>query len=182
MPKKPKTFRLSDEDYGILEKYAQGHSLPNTTEALEQILTGLLSPVDPIKEPSSSGASDPLPCRRRIEFEEKHLCVNRPPKAVELLSLEICNVCKAVNVGLEDRTKVEVPTEETFDRGRQPITNPKTDMTKAGMRYCADGGLWVFAKKCEMCRAKNYAVWYDCQKQKYRQKGEQLAAVQRASS
>jgi hypothetical protein len=181
VPKKPVNFRLSNEHIAILTTYQAGHSLANTTEALEQILNALLSPSVEQKEASSSRASDLLPCRRRIEFEEKYLCVNRPPKAVELLSLEICNVCKAVNVGLEDRTKVDVPTEETFDRGREPVRDPnRKDMPK-DMTYCPEG-LWVLKDKCPKCRQRNYAVWYECQKQKYRQKGEQLAAVQRAGS
>lgn len=171
MPKKVHPFRLSDEHYAILEKYAQDNKLDNTTEALESILQNL-----PPKalEPNAthSGASDPLPtCYKRIEFQGHHLCVNRPPKAVQLVTVEICNVCKAFKIGLGNNTKI--PTEETFDRGRKPITDPNNpEMKKAGMAWCPEG-LWVFVSKCGICRVKAFGKWDSCQREKYRQKGEQ---------
>jgi len=174
--------RLSDKATSNLAKYAQEHNHKNTTEALEQILSDkLLSPREQASE--GSGAPDPLPdvlkCRRRIEFKGNYLCVNKPPKAVELVSLEVCKVCKAANIGLSDSTKLDVPTEETFNRPRQPVTDPdRADMNKAGMVWCPDGGFWVFPKKCEMCQDKTYPRWYECQKQQLRKKGE----LQRAST
>jgi hypothetical protein len=56
-PKKPYTFRLSHEHIDFLTKYAQDHSLSNTTEALEQILDTKDSP--PARS-SNSGASDSI--------------------------------------------------------------------------------------------------------------------------
>lgn len=172
MPKKVRNFRLSDEALANLQKYTSDHKLENTTEALEQILSETKAP-----EPSpskTSGASDPLlKCRRRILLEGDYLCVNKPPKAVELLSLEVCNVCKSLGIGLRDSTKIDIPTEETFDRGRQPVTDPtRTDMKTAGMVWCPEG-MWVFPAKCDRCRAKNSGYWLNCQKQKLREKGEQ---------
>lgn len=177
MPKKTRHFRLSDDHYAILEKYAQDHKLDNTTEALEQILS--LSPKKPTT--SASGASDLLPCRQRVTVEDKLSCMNPPTlyRKVKIAKInpEICRACQVLSKNLPDKYEVkETPTEETFDRGREPVTDPsRSDMNKAGMVWCPEG-LWVFPLKCDKCRETQFRQWDTCQRDKLRKKGEQQRA------
>lgn len=176
--KKRISARVSLEAYAVYQGVIDAQKLTKT-EALEQILRAFLSPQNSSEgEPSPSGASDPLApelkCKRRILIDGDYLCVNKPPKAVELVSIEVCNVCKSLGIGLRDSTKIDIPKEETFDRPREPIRQPNKELEKVGMIWCPQDAIMAFPEKCAKCRQQNSAIWLHCQKQKYKEKGEQL--------
>ena len=183
MPKQRANFRLSDEAIQTLQKYTSDHSLQNTTEALEKILSDLLSPRKS-EGVFASGASDLLPCKQRVTIADELTCMNPPTlyKKVKIseISPEICRACQVLSHNLPEKYEVkETPREETFDRARQPVTDPnRTDMKTAGMVWCPEG-MWVFPAKCDACRARNSGYWLNCQREKLRQKG---AAAQDAKN
>jgi hypothetical protein len=177
-------FRLSDEHIAILTKYQTDHKLANMTEALEQIL---LSPFSKVADSElASGASDLFPCNQRLELKDQLYCVvpaslSRTPKIGDT-SREICNICQSIRKNLPATAKMTQTQTETADSACQ-MTAPgeslernrdPSDSTRknAGMLWCPEG-LWVFANKCDKCRELKYSVWYECQKEKLRQKGEQ---------
>jgi len=187
VPKIARTFKQTEEVWAILDKYALDHKL-DKTEALEQILNHLLSPQNSSEGNAASGASDLLPCKQRfVMIRGENIgsweCINPPTLFRKLkrtdVDAEICSLCqkimKARQYNFPERTEIaSPPTEETFDRGRQPVTDPtRTDMKTAGMVWCPEG-MWVFPAKCDRCRAKNSGYWLNCQKQKLREKGEEL--------
>jgi hypothetical protein len=91
---------------------------------------------------------------------------------------EICRACQILSKNLPDKYEVkQTPSQETFDRAREPVTDPKRKDMPKDMTWCPEG-LWVVKTKCVACRAKNYASWWNCQKQGYLKRDE----LQRASS
>lgn len=48
---------------------------------------------------------DELTCKLRILSGKGYYCVNKPPKATRLLTLDVCKVCLALFRGLTDHTK-----------------------------------------------------------------------------
>ena len=119
---------------------------------------------------------DSLKCINRILHDRLYWCVNKPPKMVKLLTLDICKVCKQRKLGLTESTKIAETTEshksaeEIWKGEPQPrtLTDPNLKLNKYGMVYCADG-LWIFPSKCEHCKKISFPKWDDCQKRKERQ-------------
>jgi hypothetical protein len=97
---------------------------------------------------------------------------------------EICRACQILSKNLPDQDKgfdkyapKQTPTPEqtlTVTESPEELQKRNTDPThtRNGMIWCPEG-LWVFPSKCDTCKVKTYAAWYECQKQKLRQKGEQ---------
>lgn len=48
--------------------------------------------------------NEELTCKLRILAEKSYYCVNKPPKATRLLTLDVCKVCLALFRGLNDHT------------------------------------------------------------------------------
>jgi hypothetical protein len=169
MPKKHLSARISESAFTNFENYMKTHSL-DKTEALEQILRNLLSP---LSESASPGASDLLPCKQRIGTDPNMACLNPPTLyrkvIITEINPEICRACQVLSKNLPEKYEVkETPAQETFDRPREPCSDPSNSTRKnAGMVWCPEG-LWVFPLKCEKCRERSYAVWFDCQKQRYK--------------
>jgi hypothetical protein len=136
MPKKARTFRLSESAIAILTKY----KTTDLTDALETALQRLAYLEDQA-QPKQPEAPE---CMRRITFMAKFYCVqttSRGLKALKALpTLDICNVCKIEKAG------VQVPP-----RTSEPQPLPKK-ATVQGTVYCNLQGMHVYIGKCETCQ------------------------------
>lgn len=182
MPKSLKHFRLSSEHIAVLAKYQQDHKLASMTEALEQILNSLSFLPDKVL----SGASDLLPCKQRVTIANELSCMNPPTlyKKVKITEItpEICRACQVLSKNLPTKYEMTQPQtleasvstsdpagQDSFERVRDPAN---IEQMRSGKVWCPEG-LWVFPNKCDRCKERTYAHWYDCQKEKFRKRGEQ---------
>lgn len=166
------SVRLSPDAADALKRYSEKWYCKNPSEALEKFIRRW-------KYLDDFGAtqqlpSDELTCISRIKYEGEFFCVFRPPRMKHLETLDICAVCKKRRLGLNEKSLLS-PREGIFIPQTEPQTENRADDHQAirdpnkkheGMRYCKNGGLWVFPTKCEICRTKTYAQYDNCQKQK----------------
>jgi hypothetical protein len=130
--KKHYGFRLSDEVIATLTKYAETHNC-DKTQALEFFIS--LYPIILRDEErrqneqiSIDNETKEFPCNIRIKIGLDYYCANRPPKAVKLLSLDICKVCKIRQFGLPSKalngiSENSLITDDT--RKKYPHYDPK---------------------------------------------------------
>lgn len=175
-----KSFRVDPDKLSDLFAFygASGDDFSETMRSLIEILHEKLllykkSLAASDRSSDSTTLKEELNCKLRISTPKSpsgFSCVNRPPRAVKLESLEICKVCLAVRHGLNDHTKtlgatvkdapeiaVKATTEKPVDDydGKKPlaIKDPSNKtFKKAGLVYCIDGGLWVYPRKCDDCK------------------------------
>ncbi len=106
----------------------------------------------PLPKPEG-GASEvqELHCLNRILFQGSNWCVTKPPKMVQLKTLEICKVCKQRRLGLTEKTlSPSIPVSQlAVQKPREPQfgTDPKIDATP----YCPQIAMKVYYRKCENC-------------------------------
>ena len=93
-------------------------------------------------------------CRRRLEFLDKYYCVQTDrkglQKAKELISLDICQICKLEKYNLP--SKPQEPRKQEIEMQTAIRDKSNEGFAKAGMRYCPKDTLWVFPSKCEKCK------------------------------
>lgn len=105
---------------------------------------------------------DIMTCPFRIQHQQSYYCVTKPPKMVKLETLEICKVCKALFMGLTEKTKrlgEQVSKQEPAPKEEPAppqdkhawIRDPK-QAKPLGMTWCRDGGILVFPNKCGKCK------------------------------
>jgi hypothetical protein len=138
------TFRLSDEAVATLTKYQQEHKFKTLTEALESYVLRKPEPEITIDSETKDN-----PCSRRIIISNDHYCVNRPPKAVKLLSLDICAVCKIRQFGFP-KVMPEIESKA------KPFTPKRI--------YCPQTTDFVDRQAiCGRCHESNYPTWLKCE-------------------
>ena len=122
-------------------------------------------------------ASPELECFKRIKHTDGlFYCVHRPPKMIRLETLQICVVCRKRKLGIaacpENTAEMKVESSKNYSSrtllsptsaNQESIRDPNRN--HEGMKYCKDGGLWIFPSKCNTCKAKSYAKWSECQHQ-----------------
>jgi hypothetical protein len=147
MPKTRKHFRLSEQAIATVKTYATTHDLKTFTQALEQIILEnprlhmYISYLGDIRQLGKE-----VQCYKRIFFNGEYYCAIRPPKAVKLLTLDICLVCKAKGWNIpfaENQTK-----QKTADPA--PVAPPLP--ASPAKVYCPNGGYSVPAYQCQSCR------------------------------
>lgn len=120
MHKTRKWFRLSEQALTALEAYAKAHSL-NTTESLERILSGLLSP-EANKVESSSSLSDQY---LRYQSDVTTLCIADHVSMKERnkqAETEARDAQRLKTLATALKLKVEAEREIAFIHGRRPST------------------------------------------------------------
>jgi hypothetical protein len=169
--------RLSDAAWESLERFSQKWECENLSEALEKILVRWRY-LDDLGF-TQQQITEELACILRIQHEGLYYCMFSAPRNVNLSrrlleTLQVCAVCKKRRLGLTEKTLLSPTTAKggIFIPQTEPQTETRADTihdpTKnhAGMKYCNNGGLWVYPNKCEMCRTKTYPQYDNCQKQK----------------
>ena len=114
-----------------------------------------------------------LECYKRIKHTDGlFYCVHRPPKMILLETLQICVVCRKRKLGIaacpeavpeacsKNSEAERSHLSPNISAKQESIRNPNRN--HEGMKYCKDGGLWVFPDKCGICKAKSYAKWSEC--------------------
>lgn len=139
-----KTISVSESVFKLLDAQRQGQ----TWDSFLQHRKEHGSP-PPMTAPSHEpiGELKLEPCGNRIQSLSKgyFYCVTKPPKAVMLVDLLVCQVCMALRWGIKDRNLS--PTQEIDIKGL------KVPINKYGMIFCSmTGGLWVMPSKCEKCK------------------------------
>lgn len=119
-------------------------------------------------------ASPELECFKRIKHTDGlFYCVHRPPKMILLETLQICAVCRKRKLGITacpettvenkaERSDSSILSPQISPRRQESIRNPNTKHD--GMKYCKDGGLWIFPSKCGICKTKTFNKWDECQR------------------
>jgi len=152
MPKKKQSFRLSETAIATLKTYASTFDLKNPSQALEQIIIEnqhlhmYIAYLGDIRKLGSE-----IECYKRILFSGEWYCVNRPPKAVKLLTLDICSVCKFRKWKIPETQTApilaDLPTAARLAAG-----TPQKQWEKAEI-YCNwKGGIWVLPSACASCK------------------------------
>jgi hypothetical protein len=118
----------------------------------------------PNEAKDKSVEDETLKCVNRIFANGYYWCVVKPPKAIRLLSLDVCRVCKARRLGLSDSTKIEEKVKEAQNHAW--VKDQKRDLSKYGMIYCSKDTLWVFPSKCDKC------LKFDCEHHPLKKKME----------
>jgi len=169
------TIHISESNRAVLERLKKAKRKKN----IDDVVTLLISEHDFLEQqktnqvlelPKEAKEDDSLKCINRIFHDRFYWCVNKPPKMVKLETLEICKVCKQRKIGLTEKTKVE--TEKPSEVNPNTIYDQNRGFDRYGMIWCPDGGLWVFPKKCDLCKAKTPATWLGCSERKKREEKE----------
>lgn len=168
-------FRLSpDGDTKIGELFAfYGVSGENFSDQMRLFIDNLYEKLLLYKKSTAASEQtseiktdmDVITCPLRISLQDSksgYACVNRPPKMVKLETIEICKVCKALFMGLTDKTKrlgEQVSKQEPASKEEPAPPQDKhawiRDPNQAkhlGMTWCRDGGILVFPNKCGKCK------------------------------
>jgi len=169
-------IRLSQAASDALEYYASQWQTGNLSEALEKILIRWRY-LDDLGF-TQQQITEELACICRVQHKGLYYCMATAPRNVKLdrrllETLQVCAVCKQRTLGLTEKTLLSPTTAKggIFIPQTEPQTETRADTihdpTKkhAGMNFCKNGGLWVYPKKCEICRTKTYALFDQCQKQ-----------------
>ncbi len=124
-----------------------------------------------IKVPHKDGKTGAL-----LWTEEKIYCVDNPPKATQLLGMEVCEVCiekfyglakklRAANPENISATKTKEQSEETAPP--QPINVP--DVTRQlflahydGKKHCPFTNDRILSQTCYLCSTQNPKRWNEC--------------------
>jgi hypothetical protein len=137
-----------------------------------------------VGKPTSESVT-PMECNIRIEVDGSYYCVSRPPKAVKLLSLRICEVCKAVRYNLPTKTRLEENVCERESESAQPQPKPQEPrgwraglakdweknfgLTRAdGSMYCPFKDRFRYKHECQECK-RLIPERYDFCQQLYRE-------------
>lgn len=173
--------RLSDEEFKALQLYAEKWETENLSDALGKILIRWRY-LDDLGF-TDQQITEELACICRVQHKGLYYCMATAPRNVNLTrrlleTLQVCAVCKKRQLGLTEssiapasllspKTAEEgifIPqTESPPAQDPAPIRDPNKN--HEGMSYCKNGGLWVYPKRCELCREKTYALFDACQKQ-----------------
>jgi hypothetical protein len=174
-------FRLSEAELEAIKAFCEKWYCKNLSEGLGKMALRWKYWDDAGFSGSQKVLDEEIACTYRIQHNGLFYCMYGVPKTVNLNrriieTLDICRVCKQRKFGLTEKTLIKPalqPTPEPTPKTEpkpEPLTDPKrTDMNKRGMIWCP-AGLWVFPRKCELCKTKTFNVWYDCQQQKAKNK------------
>lgn len=170
LPKKKQSYRLSESALQALDQYMKKWNLPKA-QAIEHLLIRWRYLDDMgFREQTTPE----LECHKRIKHTDGlFYCVHRPPKMTLLETLQICAVCRKGKLGIV--AAPETPAETRVERSsmrNSSFLSPENSATQEsvrdpatpheGQKWCPDGGLWVFPKKCEMCKEQSFAKWDEC--------------------
>ena len=167
------SIRFSDAAFESLERFSEKWQCNSLTEALEKILIRWRY-LDDLGF-TDQQITEELSCINRVQHKGLYYCMWSVPRNVNLTrrlleTLQVCAVCKKRRLGLTEDSMTSSSLLSPL--AKQPLAQTAADSIRdptknhAGMNYCKNGGLWVFPKKCELCRTKTYPQFDQCQKQK----------------
>jgi hypothetical protein len=150
------TIHIDVKTHAILKRLKKEKRKKDMDDVINMLLAEheILSQKPPIEAKDKPVEDETLKCVNRIFANGFYWCVVKPPKAIRLLSLDVCRVCKARKLGLSDSTKIEEKVKEAQNHAW--LKDPNRGKDK-GMIWCKDGGLLVFPSKCDTC------LQFDCE-------------------
>jgi hypothetical protein len=143
------TIHIDVKTHAILKRLKKEKRKKDMDDVINMLLAEheILAQKPPIEAKDKPVEDETLKCVNRIFANGFYWCVVKPPKAIRLLSLDVCRVCKARKLGLSDSTKIEEKVKEAQNHAW--VKDQKRDLSRYGMIYCSKDGLWVFPSKCE---------------------------------
>jgi hypothetical protein len=197
----PRTVKLSPDDeaketevftfYGVKgeiysEQYRDFLSKLHRAMRLNVIIE---TPDNPAMHPIENFTNLRCPMRKRVNVphkdnktgallwtEEKIYCVDNPPRATQLLGMEVCEVCIAKFYGLAKKLRAANPdnvhTPKAKAEREEPPTLQPIDMpaiTKKlflahydGRKHCPFNGERILSQTCYLCSTQNPKLHNEC--------------------
>jgi hypothetical protein len=159
------TIHISEENNAILERIKKQKRKGNKDE----VLTLLIAEHEFLEQKKVNveipkEEDDSIRCINRILHDHNYWCVNKPPKMVKLLTLDICKVCKQRKIGLTESTKID---EAKPEQNPFPLYKGSKPLKQADV-YCSYSGMYVYYKKCDSC------TQFDCEVLKKRRQEKEV--------
>lgn len=149
--KKRFNARLSAKEFERLAKYGGIHRLFERLEYLEDFFTEQKAVYDAENE-----------CERRLVKNEKFYCIQTDYKGLraqkELLSVEVCRICKIKRFQLKEAT-LKTPQQSAAEIERKPSEKPLL-CPQSGEPFQPD-------PYCIQCQKVKQQIWFRCEIRKY---------------
>ena len=147
------------------------------------------TPDNPAMHPIENFTNLRCPMRKRVNVphkdsktgaqlwtEEKIYCIDNPPRATQLIGLEVCEVCIAKFYGLAKKLRAANPenvptpkakTEREEPPAPQPIDIPATTRQLFlahydGKIHCPFNNERILSQTCYLCSTQNPKRWNEC--------------------
>ena len=162
-----KVLRVSPEAWTIIEAFKTERKIKTDIEALETFIREKQRNeqyIDYLQKHYDAQKQEPA-CDRRFINDGKYFCGIKAPRAVEIINLDLCRVCK-LRALLSWKQTTKNPTVEPELIANAETAEHGTYLTQAeksaGFRYCESVGMKVLKSKCDLCKTHSFPLWNRC--------------------